>query len=115
MFLDNRSGAVYHNAYNTNSPNLMHTRQPSNIVTQAMLNQMKRLDYKIEMRIMQPLDLNYGQTRNRHNILESSPLIIDENLRQSQLERKKCESFAAGKSSSSIDRGLCKYCKTYCY
>ena len=61
------------------------------------------------------LDLTYGQTRNRHNILESSPLIIGENLRQSQLERKKFESFAAGKSSSSIDRGLCKYGKTNFY
>ena len=44
MFLDNRSGAVYLQAYNTNSPNLIYTRQPSNIVTQAALNQMKKLD-----------------------------------------------------------------------
>jgi hypothetical protein len=66
------------------------------------MNQLKKLDYKVEMTLMPPLDVKYANSRLNHSVVDPS-YRIEGDSRKPQSELDKFISLRAGKQSSSID------------
>lgn len=60
MILDNRSGAIYKGPYavSSNSPNLMYTHMPSSIVTSSAMQQLKKMDHRSSLGMLEPVSVN---------------------------------------------------------